>query len=324
LRRAEPSRAIIAAVIPQALIAIGIVALAAGLGVLASFGTGLRIGRLLAVTKRVPIADALAAARDPRPTYLRIDGRIDSETSFEDAAHRPLVLRRTRVSVRDGRRWRVVEDGREAVPFELNEGLDTIALDDAALAEGLVVIPRLSTGVAADVPDRVPAGTPTQRAVRIQVDQVSAVEHATVLGVPVIRDGRPTMTAGAGRPLVLTTLEIPEAMRLLSGGRRTRAVAVAALVATGAVLVVAGFALALLGPLAPVAAGASPTPATGGGDTRSAGQGPGFVGQPLLAIGGVVLIAVIAVAATLAYVRLTTPRSTDPAQSGAGDRRTHR
>ena len=293
--------------IPQALIALGIVALAAGISLLASFGAGLRIGRLLAATRSVSVADAAAAAANPRPTYLRVDGRIDSETSFEDAAHRPLVLRRTRVSIREGRRWTVVEDGREAVPFELNEGLDSIAIDEAALADGLVVIPRIATGIAGDAPDRVPSGTPPDRPVRVQIDQVSAVEHAIALGVPVVRDGRPTLTAGLGRPLVLTTLELPEAMRLLSGGRRLRAIAVAVLVGAGTTLLVVGLLLLALGPLAPAVAGASPTPGTGGGDTRSAGQGPGFVGQPLLAIGGVVLVALIAVGVTTAYVRLTAP-----------------
>jgi hypothetical protein len=50
---------------------------------------------------------------------------------------------------------------------------------------------------------------------------------------------------------------------------------------------------------------AEPTSSPLGGDPRSAGEGPGLVGQPLVAIGVVVAIAVVAVVATLAYVRAT-------------------
>ena len=56
---------------------------------------------------------------------------------------------------------------------------------------------------------------------------------------------------------------------------------------------------------APVlAADPSPT-AAAAGDPRSAGQGPGLVGDPLFAIGIVVLIGVTALVVTIAWVRLT-------------------
>jgi hypothetical protein len=50
----------------------------------------------------------------------------------------------------------------------------------------------------------------------------------------------------------------------------------------------------------------SPSPTQGSvGDPRSSGAGPGLVGDPLFAIGIVVLIALVSLAATLAYVRVT-------------------
>jgi hypothetical protein len=52
-----------------------------------------------------------------------------------------------------------------------------------------------------------------------------------------------------------------------------------------------------------LAADASPSPIAG--DPRSPGEGPGLVGEPLLAIGAVVAIAAVAVIATLVYVRVT-------------------
>jgi hypothetical protein len=70
--------------------------------------------------------------------------------------------------------------------------------------------------------------------------------------------------------------------------------------------VAAALAIAWLLVTATSVLGASPSPsAVPGGDPRSSGQGPGLVGDPLLAIGVVALIALLALAATLAYVRVT-------------------
>ena len=185
----------------------------------------------------------LAGGADGQPQYVRVEGRIDSEDAFEDAARRPLVFRRTRLQVRERTGWRTFEDGREQVPFEVGDGLRAIRVDSDALEEGLVVIPRESTGQVADVADRAPAGLqPTARA-RAIVEQISAVEQAVVLGVPVAAsDGTVRLTAGLGRPLILTTLEPAEAMRVLGEGRRFRARAVAIAAIVGAGLIVVGLA----------------------------------------------------------------------------------
>jgi hypothetical protein len=64
---------------------------------------------------------------------------------------------------------------------------------------------------------------------------------------------------------------------------------------------------ALLMPV--VAFGASPTPdGAAGGDPRSAGEGPGFVGDPATAILLVLAIGLASVVLTYGYVRLTKPR----------------
>jgi hypothetical protein len=55
---------------------------------------------------------------------------------------------------------------------------------------------------------------------------------------------------------------------------------------------------------------ASPTAPPDAGDPRSAGQGPGLVGDPLFALVAVVAIGVLSVVATLVYVRLTAERGT--------------
>lgn len=53
------------------------------------------------------------------------------------------------------------------------------------------------------------------------------------------------------------------------------------------------------------AASPDPSPGAAGGDPRSEGEGPGFVGEPLLAIGGVLVLGLISAVVTVGYVRAT-------------------
>jgi hypothetical protein len=239
-RRAK-ARAYDRAVTPLVPIVGGVVALAIAVVLLRSYGPRYRVARLLATVPLVPLGDALAAGVAGEPRYVRIEGRIDSEQSFEDAARRPLVFRRTRLQARSRTGWRTFEDGREQVPFEVGDGLRSIQVDGEALNEGLVVIPRESTGTAGDLGERAPADLPPESVVRAVVEQISAVEQAVVLGVPVgTPDGAVRLTSGLGRPLILTTLEPPEAMRVLGEGRRGRATIVAAAGIAGAGLLIVG------------------------------------------------------------------------------------
>ena len=227
-------------------LAAGFLALAIGYLILRSFGPRYRVGRLLASTPAVSIAEARTLAGGP-PCYVRIQGRLDSETDFEDAAHRPLVFRRTRLQLRRGSAWIDLDDRRERVPFELREGLDSIAIDDGALDAGLVVVIRESEGTAADVVDQLPLGTDPATAVRLRVEQVSSVEHAIAVGVPEFdADGTARISAGLGRPLILTTLERSEAMRLLADGHPIRPVLLAGVLLGGLALVAIGLVWALL------------------------------------------------------------------------------
>ena len=239
------SGAIIAAVIPLAFLVAGLAVLAAGALVLRSFGRRLRVGRLLSTTPRVAVAEAIELAGGP-PRYVAVRGRIDAEEPFEDDAHRPLVYRRTRLERRDGDAWVAIDDRSESVEFEIREGLDGIAVDAAALDGGLVVVRREAVGTAGEVAEHAP-GLPADTPVRLHIEQISAVEHAIVVGVPVSRaGGAPHLTAGLGRPLILTTLEPPEAMRLLADGRSRRPLAAAICFAGGLGLVTIGLAVAVV------------------------------------------------------------------------------
>ena len=236
--------------IPLIPVAAGFIALVAGIFVLRTYGPNYRVGRLLASTPEVSVAEAREMAAGPE-RYIRVAGRIDAEDEFEDDAHRPLVFRRTRLQVSREDGWATFEDGRERVRFEVRDGLDGIVVDDAALDTGLVVVPRESVGTAADLPDRVPPGTPMETPVRLRIEQVSSIEHAIVLGVPSMDEaGVPRLSAGLGRPLVLTTLEPDEAMRLLTDGSARRPLIAAGLLAFGLGLLVVGGLLAVIGAVA--------------------------------------------------------------------------
>ena len=228
----------------------GLATLLVGVFVLRTYGPGYRVGRLLAATRSVTIAEALALANGPA-RYVRVSGRIDAEDEFEDDAHRPLVFRRTRLQLLTDGSWVSFEDRRERVDFDIGEGLDAIGVDDAALDTGLVVVSRESVGTAADVPDRVPAGTAPTTPVRLRIEQVSSIEHAHVLGVPSLdAAGKPRMSAGLGRPLILTTLEPDEAMRVLTGGERRRPMIAAVCMIGGFGLIGLAAVLAVIGAVA--------------------------------------------------------------------------
>jgi len=308
----------IPAVTPLLLVAAGVLAVVGGVAVLQTFGSRYRVGRLLATTPLVDLAEALSIAAGGRPRYVRIDGRIDAEDEFEDINHRPLVFRRTRLEAHRPGRWVTFEDSRETVPFEIRDGALTIVIDGDAIDTGLVVVPRESVGAAADLADRAPSDMLPETRVRATVEQLSSVDHATALGVPTpgtAPGDPPRLTAGLGRPLILTNLAPDEAMRVLAQGSTRPRIAAACFVA-GAVLVAAGLAWAGLGAIAatfvgdavPIALGASPSPPAAGGDPRSSGEGPGLVGQPFLALLAVIAIALLAVIVTTAYVRLTARR----------------
>jgi hypothetical protein len=231
------------------LIALGLVATAAGLLLLRSFGPGVRVGRLLSVTPRASLAEAIAIAGSGEERYVGVEGRIDAVDEFTDENDRPLVYRRRRIQVRSTGRWRTVEESVESVPFSIDADGSSLAIDPSHLADGLVVLPRESIGRAREVPGRLPPGTPADAAVRLRIDQVSSVEHATVLGCPRRTDTGVALVPGTGRPLVLSTLEREEAMRVLAEGRRGRAIVATGLLVGGPVATAAGLLAALIGGL---------------------------------------------------------------------------
>ena len=289
---------------------------------LRSLGPRFRTGRLLSAAPEVTLEECRELAAGA-PVYVRVSGRISSTEEFPDENDRPLVFRRTRLEVAiDANRWRTVADEREAVPFGVESRSEYVALDQDALGDGLVAIPRVATGRVAELHGdlaNAAAGFDPDAPVRLTIEQLSAVELVTACGRPELRDGQPTLTAGLGRPLIVTGLDRPAAMRLLASDARRRVAAAAVLIAAGLALlaVAAGVALFAATLLASPASGASPSPLVPSPapspviidplDPR-AGAGAPLVGAPLLALVAVVGVGLAAALATLVYVRLTARR----------------
>jgi hypothetical protein len=238
-------------VIPLLLLAFGVVGLVAGALLLRSLGERGRVGRILASTPVVPVDEAVRLAHAGRLRYVAVGGRLDSDQEFLDEHERPLVFRRSRLDLRAGSRWQTVDQNLEVVPFTVAGGLASIAVDGEALGDGLVVVPRESEGTAGEIPGRVPGGTDPSTPARLRVDLLSSVDHALVLGVPTMDPARgPILRPGLGRPLILTTLEPAEAMRVLAADHRTATRSAAILLAGGLGAVLVGAAWAVVGAVA--------------------------------------------------------------------------
>ena len=250
-----------------------------------------RAGQLLAGLSPISPTEALrlAALRGDAAPYLAIKGSIDAPEIFEDENHRPLVYRREQVSIADEGGWRVIDTAERSLPFVVSDPSSSISIATADLADGLVVVERRWEGSVAELhaagreyqsPETaalvaaIAASDPT-RGARVGLEQISNLDRATAAGQLV--DGE--LRAGAGRPLVVTTLERAEALRLLGAegrGRLASSTLALALLALGVLLLIGGIALTLASPaLGADAVSPSPTPTPESGDARNGGVGVG-------------------------------------------------
>jgi hypothetical protein len=252
-----------------------------------------RAGQLLAGLSPISPTEALklAALRGESAPYLAIKGSIDAPEIFEDEHHRPLVFRRERISIADEGGWRVIDTAERSLPFVVSDPSNSISIATADLADGLVVVERRWEGSVAELhaagreyqrPETAAlvaalATSDPTRGARVGLEQISNLDRATAAGQLV--DGE--LRAGASRPLVVTTLERADALRLLGGEARGRLVSstlALALLAIGLLLLLGGVALALASPaLGADAASPSPTPTPNpeSGDARNGGVGVG-------------------------------------------------
>jgi hypothetical protein len=254
-----------------------------------------RAGQLLASLSPITPTEALrlAALRGDSAPYLAIKGSVDAPEIFEDEHHRPLVFRRERVSIADEQGWRVIDVAERSLPFVISDPSSAIRISTADLADGLVVVERRWEGSVAELhaaareyqsPETAAlvaaiAASDPKRSARVGLEQISNLDRATAAGQLI--DGE--LRAGAGRPLVVTTLERADALRLLGGegrGRLASSTVALALLALGLLLLIGGIALALASPalvvdVASPSPEATPTPTPESGDARNGGVGVG-------------------------------------------------
>lgn len=252
-----------------------------------------RAGQLLAGLSPISPTEALklAALRGESAPYLAIKGSIDAPEIFEDEHHRPLVFRRERVSIADEGGWRVIDTAERSLPFVVSDPSNSISIATADLADGLVVVERRWEGSVGELhaagreyqrPETAAlvaalATSDPTRGARVGLEQISNLDRATAAGQLVNGELR----AGAGRPLVVTTLERADALRLLGGearGRLVNSTLALALLVIGLLLLLGGVALALASPALgadAVSPSPTPTPNPESGDARNGGVGVG-------------------------------------------------
>jgi hypothetical protein len=228
--------------------------------------------------------------------YLAVSGNIDAAEAFEDESHRPLVYRRERVLIADGAMWREIERVVRSVPFVISDGDHSLAIDAAHLGDGLVVIERQWDGSVAELaaahrdyqnPESATLVTQLATAApatgaRVILEQISTLDRGTAAGL--LRGGALT-AGGAGQPLVLTTLDRREALRILGSGQRASLAAgllTLLLLIAGLLLFIIGSTALLNEATSGAGAALSPSPAPSptvgsgeSGDARNGGVGTG-------------------------------------------------
>ncbi len=171
--------------------------------------------------------------------------------------------------------WREIERVVRSVPFVISDGDHSLAIDAAQLGDGLVVIERQWDGSVAELaaahrdyqdPEsatlvaQLATAAPTTGA-RVILEQISTLDRGTAAGL--LRDGALT-AGGAGQPLVLTTLDRREALRILGSGQRASLAAgllTLLLLIAGLLLFVIGSAALLSEATSGAGAALSPSPA---------------------------------------------------------------
>ena len=238
--------------LPLLVVAVGVLGIVAGIGLIRASGANTGAGRRLAGARGIALRDLHdLAERDDLPrTPVRIEGRVRCADPIVTPAGERLALlhRDLELQSPDGR-WRTIERVRDARVIDLWQRSASVTLDLAQVAEPLVAIPlvwegdptELSPAVQPAV-ERVGAEHGPAQLARATTRQVLLVDELIVLAMPArAADGKLRLQPPRGGYLV-TNADLDVAMRLLAGPHRRRmmagyALAFAALVLTAAGLV---------------------------------------------------------------------------------------
>lgn len=228
--------------------------MAVGYGLARRSGAQLALGRRLAGAREHRVGDLGELHPIPeRP--VRVSGRIRCSDPIVTARDDRLVAlhRDVEVQLPDGR-WRTIERLRMSRGFELWDHDGSIPVDPADAAEPLVTLPHVWRGSVGELTDeghlaaverlRVEGREPV--AARSVTRMVSVVERLLVLGrVRPAGEGAVSLVPPEGG-FVISTLDLPDAMRLLGGPRRSWLVGGSILVAAGLLLAVVDLVVWLL------------------------------------------------------------------------------
>lgn len=230
-----------------ALVVSGLVLAAVSILGLRGAGAHPGVARRLAGAREVKVGQLLGGDALPERA-IRVAGRIRCRDPLEMGGGERLVAFHRDVEVRAGGTWRSLERLRETRSFELWDHDGSLALDPAAAAEPLVVIPKVWRGDATSLeePHASAAARLVERAgpateARAVTRTLNVTDRLLVLArVTRAEDGRPQLTPPEGG-FIVTNLALDDAMRLLGGRNRRRAAAsVAGLGISIALLAVGG------------------------------------------------------------------------------------
>jgi hypothetical protein len=233
--------------LPLAVLVAGLLLVLAGGVALRWSGARAGIGRRLAAARQVRLGDLLT--EDPPPARpVRVVGRIRcADPILTQQGDRLVALHRDVEVLLARGGWRTIERRRESRRFELWDHSGSLAIDPAAAAEPLVVIPHVWRGGPAELGEehraalaRLAAEGGDPSAARSVTRMLSVIERLLVLAaVRRAADGTISLEPPPGG-YVISALELDDAMRLLGGPRKGLLLGSAVAIGVGGLLAAAG------------------------------------------------------------------------------------
>jgi hypothetical protein len=186
------------------------------------------MARRLAGPRQLKVGELLDGELPGRP--VRVSGRVRCPDPLDAGDGEKLVAFHRDVDVRVGGRWRSLERLRETRSFDLWDHDGSIPVDPAAAAEPLVTIPKVWRGHpnvleephASAVARLAERHGPVEEA-RATTRTVSITDRLLIVGQPVRDEAGGVRLDAPPGGLLLTNLEIPDAMRILAGRSRRAA-----------------------------------------------------------------------------------------------------
>jgi hypothetical protein len=233
--------------LPLVLLLLAAVLVVAGAALLRASGSHVSLGRRLAGASLARVGDLLGADALPSRA-VRVAGRVRCpEPMITESDDRLVALHRdVEVRLGDGR-WRPIERLRETRGMELWDHDGSLPLDLSEAAEPLIAIPHVWRGEVSELTDAAHGAAVARleqegldpSAARSVTRSISVVDRLLVLARAVRTPGGGVALEPPPGGFVVSSLELPDAMRLLGGPRRAWLLAGATLVGAGTLVALA-------------------------------------------------------------------------------------